>query len=433
MAFERETPAATLEATFRAESGRALATLISLLGDFDLAEEAFQDACAVAIETWPQLGAPANPRSWLISTARHKALDRLRRDRVLASKLSSLRHEITPSTEPEVEPRLAGDEPWPDERLRLLFTCCHPALSVETQIALTLKTVCGFSTEEIARAFLVPTPTIAQRLVRAKAKIRAAAIPYRIPEAAEMPARLDAVHAAIYLVFNEGYAATAGAELIRRDLCDEAIRLARILSERLAERGSQTERGLQAAGAESEGLLALMLLHHARRDARIDASGSPVLLEAQDRGRWDRAAIEMGLRLVERSLRLGRPNPYAVEAAISAVHARAKSADETDWLQISQLYGVLARLRPSPVVELNRAVAIAMADGPAAGLARLDTLTKSGALADYHLLPAARADLLRRLGRLSEAAAAYREALALARLEPEREFLTRRLAEVERD
>lgn len=421
----RATPEASLEATFRTESGRALATLIGLLGDFDLAEEAFQEACTLAAETWHRTGSPENPRSWLISTARHKALDRLRRDRTLAAKLVVIRHEIDAYAEPDAEPQLAGDEPWPDERLRLLFTCCHPALAPEAQVALTLKTICGLSTEEIARAFLAPTPTIAQRLVRAKAKIRSAAIPYRIPDASEMPTRLDAVLATIYLVFNEGYAATAGAELIRRDLCDEAIRLARLLAARLAERGEEIWR------AEAEGLLALMLLHHSRRAARVDDRGTPILLDVQDRKQWDRAAIEIGLRLVERALRWGRPNPYAIEAAIAAVHARAERAEETDWRQIADLYGILARLRPSPVVELNRAVAIAMADGPEAGLARLDDLATSGALADYHLLPAARADLLRRLGRSEEAAAAYHEALTLARLKPEREFLARRLAEIE--
>ncbi|HXU44812.1 MAG TPA: sigma-70 family RNA polymerase sigma factor [Thermoanaerobaculia bacterium] len=421
-------PAAlALDRLFRAESGRALATLIRLLGDFDLAEEALQEAFAVAVATWPGTGLPQNPRSWLISTARHKALDRLRRGRILSAKLAELAKDAEAAGGAESDLDL---EAWPDERLRLIFTCCHPALSAEAQVALTLRTVCGLTTEEIARAFVAPLPTLAQRLVRAKAKIRDAGIPYRIPEPSELPERLDAVLAAIYLVFTEGYAATSGEALIRRALCDEAIRLARLVAALLEDRPERRQ---------AEALLALMLLHHARRDTREGPDGLPVLLEDQDRSRWDRREIEEGLRLVPGALAAGSLrgfpgrlalSPYAVEAAIAAVHARAPRAEATDWRQIADLYRVLHRLRPTPVVELNRAVAVAMAEGPAAGLALLDALEATGALAEYHLLPAARADLLRRLGRTEEAAEAYRRALALARLEPERRFLEGRLAEV---
>ncbi len=408
-------PDLALDRIVREESGRVLATLIGLLGDFDRAEEALQDACAIALAAWPTTGVPDQPRSWLISTARHKALDRLRRERVLSAKLATLARE-------GVDPEVAGhsdDSAWPDERLRLIFTCCHPALAPEAQVALTLRTVCGLAAEEIARAFMTPLPTLQQRIVRAKAKIRAAAIPYRIPDPAELPERLDAVLAVIYLVFNEGYAATAGDALVRRELCREAIHLGRLVTRLLAGRHERRT---------AEGLLALMLLHDARGDARTADDGMPILLADQDRSRWDRRRIAEGLWRLERTLNSGPPDAYALEAAIAAVHARAERAEQTDWRQIAELYRILLRTRPSPVVELNRAVAVAMADGPAAGLALLDEIEAKGALSDYHLLPAARADLLCRLGRMEEAVEAYRRALALARLEPERRFLSERLA-----
>ncbi len=390
----------------RREYGRILASLIRTIGDFDLAEDALEDAFEAALAQWPARGYPQNPVAWLITTARHKAIDQLRR-RTLAERK---RDEISALAVEE------ADTPVPLDSLRLIFTCCHPALSPEAQIALTLRTICGLTTEEIARAFLVPAPTLAQRLVRAKAKIRTAGIPYEVPDDDVLAERLEAVIATVYLVFNEGYSASFGAELVRAELCSEAIRLGRMLVE------------LLPAERELMGLLALMLLHDARRATRTDDQGAIVLLEDQDRSRWDRAKIAEGAALVEQALRGGSPGGYAVQAAIAGLHARAASAGETDWPQIAALYGVLASIHPSPVIELNRAVAVAMADGLEQGLALLSHLHLPG----YHLLPAARADLLRRLGRRAEAAAAYREALALVTNEAERRFLERRLTEVTR-
>jgi len=388
----------------RREYGRILASLIRAVGDFDLAEDALEDAFEAALVQWPERGPPPNPVAWLIATARNKAIDQLRR-RVMAE---GKRDEIAALAAPQ------EDTPVPLDSLRLLFTCCHPALAPEAQVALTLRTIGGLATEEIARAFLVPTPTLAQRIVRAKAKIKAAGIPYEVPQDDVLAERIDSVMAVVYLIFNEGYAASFGAELVRADLCAEAVRLGRMLVE------------LLPAEREPKGLLALMLLHDARRATRTDDEGGIVLLEDQDRSRWEQAKIAEGSALVRQALRGGAPGEYAVQAAIAALHAEAPSAGETDWPQIAALYGVLAGLHPSPVVELNRAVAIAMAEGPESGLALLNTLELPG----YHLLPAARADLLRRLGRREEAAAAYRDALALVTNEAERRFLERRLAEV---
>jgi RNA polymerase sigma-70 factor, ECF subfamily len=412
-----------IERVFRSERQRALATLIRLLGgDFDAAEDALQEAFAEATTRWAAAGVPANPRAWLVSTARHKGLDRLRREVRFEEKRRQLA-----ATAPRFEPPkpldialLEGgyDGELGDDRLRLIFTCCHPALAVEAQVALTLRTLCGLGTEEIARAFLVPVPTLAQRLVRAKQKIRAAGIPYRVPPPELLAERLDAVLCTIYLVFNEGYAATSGPELLRLELAAEAIRLGRLLVE------------LLPGESEARALLALMLLHHARRAARLDDAGELVLLEEQDRARWDQGEIAEGLTLVEGSLRQGGARPYALQAAIAALHARAATAAETDWRQMAELYRLLAQLQPSPVVELNRAVAVAQAHGEEAGLRLLDQLEEKGELAGYHLLPAARADLLRRLGRADEAAVAYRRALELAGNPAEQRFLTRRLREV---
>jgi len=391
----------------RREYGRILATLIRAVGDFDLAEDALQDAFEAALAQWPGEGPPQNPVAWLIATARHKAIDRLRRRALVAGKRDELAALLAQPEE---------DAPVPLDSLRLIFTCCHPALAPEAQVALTLRTICGLDTEEIARAFLVPVPTLAQRLVRAKAKIKHAGIPYEVPGDRMLPDRVDAVLAVVYLVFNEGYSASFGPGLVRADLCAEAIRLGRLLVE------------LLPAEREPRGLLALMLLHDARRATRTDEEGELVLLEDQDRARWDRGKIAEGSALVEQALRGGPPGAYALQAAIAALHAEAPSAHDTDWRQIAALYGVLASVHPSPVVELNRAVAVAMADGVERGLALLDTIHLPG----YHLLPAARADLLRRLDRRAEAAAAYREALTLVTNEAERRFLERRLAEVTR-
>jgi RNA polymerase sigma-70 factor, ECF subfamily len=404
------TPNSQIEAIYRAESRRVFATLVRLLGDFDLAEEALHEAFRAALEQWPAEGVPANPRAWLVSAGRFKAIDAIRR----RARFDPLEEEHAESLAAE-EP--AEREPIEDDRLRLVFTCCHPALAQDAQVALTLREVCGLTTEEIARAFLTPAPTLAQRIVRAKNKIRDARIPYEVPRGRELAERLDAVLRVIYLVFNEGYSASAGESVTRADLSAEAIRLGKLLIELLPE-------------PEAMGLFALMLLQESRRGARTTSDGDLILLEEQDRGRWDRALIADGLALVERALATRRFGPYCLQAAIAAVHAEAPSASATDWRQIVALYDVLARVEPSPVVELNRAVALAMRDGPAVGLAAVDALLARGDLANYHLAHAARADLCRRLGQRREARAAYERALALARQAPERRFLERRLAEV---
>jgi len=402
-----------VDAVYRAESRRVFATLVRLLGDFDLAEEAMHDAFRAALEQWPRDGVPANPRAWLVSAGRFKAIDGIRRrarfiamDDV-AEQVDALEDDAAPWEGEEIE----------DDRLRLIFTCCHPALSPDAQVALTLREVCGLTTEEIAQAFLSTAPTLAQRIVRAKAKIRDARIPYQVPTPAELPERLDSVLRVIYLVFNEGYSASSGDSVTRVDLAGEAIRLGRLLVELLPE-------------PEAIGLLALMLLHESRRAARTSPGGDLVLLDEQDRSLWNREQIAEGAALVGRALASRRFGPYTLQAALAAVHAEAPSADATDWSEIVGLYDVLARVDPSPVVDLNRAVAVAMRDGPAAGLALIDAILARGDLQDYRLAHAARADLCRRLGETAQARASYLRALALTRQEPERRFLERRLAEL---
>ena len=400
-----------VNAAYVSESRRVLATLIRLLGDFDAAEEALQDAFRAALEQWPTEGLPANPRAWLVSTGRFKAIDAMRRRK----RFDQLDEAGAADTLAVADTAAWADaESVEDDRLRLIFTCCHPALAADAQVALTLREVCGLATEEIARAFLTPAPTLAQRIVRAKAKIRDAKIPYEVPGRGELAERLGAVLRVIYLVFNEGYAASAGASVTRHDVSSEAIRLGRLLVELLPE-------------PEAMGLLALMLLHESRRGTRMSADGDLVLLEDQDRSRWDRGLIAEGARLVERALSSGRFGPYAIQAAIAAVHAEAPSAGATDWNEIVGLYDVLLGLEASPVIELNRAVAIAMRDGPAAGLAIVDAILGRGDLKDYRLAHAARADFCRRLSRTADARAAYERALALTKQEPERRFLQRRL------
>ena len=404
----------TVRAVYLAESRRVLATLIRLLGDFDAAEEALHDAFRAALEQWPRDGVPANPRAWLVSAGRFKAIDALRRRK---------RFDALDETEGAADIAVIDHAAWADEeaveddRLRLIFTCCHPALAPDVQVALTLREVCGLTTEEIGRAFLTPAPTLAQRIVRAKAKIRDARIPYQVPAQTDLPGRLDAVLRVIYLVFNEGYMASSGASLTRHDLSAEAIRLGRLLVDLLPE-------------PEAQGLLALMLLHESRRAARSSTSGEPVLLDDQDRALWDRGQIAEGIRYVEEALASRRVGPYTIQAAIAAVHAGAPEAAATDWAEIVGLYDVLLRLDRSPVIELNRAVAVAMRDGPAAGVTLIDGILARGDLRDYRLAHAARAELCRRLGRTSDARASFRQALELTRQEPERRFLERRLAEL---
>jgi RNA polymerase sigma-70 factor (ECF subfamily) len=405
---------ALVDELYRSESRRVLATLIRLLGDFDLAEEALHDAFTAALEQWLREGVPANPRAWLVSVGRFKAVDRIRRNTRLRSHLNRLAEEFDVHTD---DPSQFEQEVIEDERLRLIFTCCHPALSLEAQVALTLRTVCGLTTEEIARAFLTRPTTIAQRIVRAKAKIREARIPYEVPAQADLPERLDSILNVIYLVFNEGYSASSGAALTRADLSGEAIRLGRLLVELSRE-------------PAAVGLLALMLIQESRRAARVSPAGDLILLEHQDRALWNQEQIQEGTRLVQGVLSAGHFNSYTLQAAIAAVHARAPSFKATDWVQIVELYDLLLRSAPSPVIALNRAVAVAMSAGPAAGLTLIDDLLARGSLVDYHLAHSARAELCRQLGRIAEARQSFQRALELTQQEPERRFLEQRLREL---
>jgi RNA polymerase sigma-70 factor (ECF subfamily) len=405
-----------VDGVYRAESRRVFATLVRLLGDFDLAEEALHDAFASAVEQWPRDGVPANPRAWLVSAGRFKAIDTIRRRARFDASLAEMAEDLDDGVR---DSELPDDEGIADDRLRLIFTCCHPALPAEARLALTLREVCGLTTEEIARAFLTAAPTVAQRIVRAKAKIKSAGIPYQVPSLADLPDRLDTVLHVIYLVFNEGYSASSGAELTRADLSAEAIRLGRLLGELLP----QPE-------PEVVGLLALMLLQESRRTARTSPAGELVLLENQDRSRWDRQLIAEGLALVRGALESRRFGPYTLQAAIAAVHAEATTAAATDWAQIANLYQVLARIQPSSVIELNLAVAVAMRDGPAAGLKLIDAILARGDLADYHLAHSARAELCRRLGQTAEARVSFERAIELAQQETERRFLEARLRDL---
>ena len=404
----------TIEQIFRTDSRRVLATLIRLLGDFDLAEEAMQEAFSAAVERWPQDGVPRNPRAWLISTGRFKAIDSLRRRARFDASLQPLADQLGDGI---TQPEEIEEEGVQDDRLRLIFTCCHPALPPDAQVALTLREVCGLTTEEIARAFLAPAPTLAQRIVRAKAKIKVANIPYQVPGRTDLPERLASVLQVIYLVFNEGYSASSGGSLTRHDLSAEAIRLGRLLVELLPE-------------PEAMGLLALMLLHESRRETRTSPDGELVLLDEQDRSRWNPELIAEGVALVERSMRSRHFGPFTLQAAIAAIHAEAASAETTDWAEIVGLYDVLLRADPSPVVELNRAAAVAMRDGPAAGLTLIDGILARGDLQDYQLAHAARAELCRRLGQTSDSVASYRRALSLTLQEPQRRFIEKRLSEL---
>jgi len=408
--------------TFRQEADRILAGLISVVRDFELAQDALADALLIALERWPVEGIPRNPGAWISTIARRKAINRLHRASTLARKQLLLQEVLEREEQRGAEEM--DDLSIPDERLKLMFTCCHPALALEAQVALTLHTLGGLSTAEIASAFLVPHATMAQRLVRAKRKIKDAGLPYCVPPLEAVGERVEAVLFVLYLIFNEGYAVTCGQELIRCDLCDEAIRLARVVTMLLA------QESLLEALPESLGLLALMLLHDSRRDARVGSDGEPLLLEEQDRARWDQRKKQEGLAILEEGLRMKKPGPYQIQAAISALHVQAEQSEETDWPQIAALYGQLWRMTPSPVIELNRAVAVAMADGPLAGLVLLDQPEMRQALSSYHLFHAARADLLQRAGRLTEASSAYEEALALCHNEHDRVYLQRRLTEV---